>query len=88
MSLSHLAEELLRLLLSNEDGYSDESIRIQFGSKYEQLAPAINELLSANRLQLFTQNGSLFYKAVKEETAVKFEGLGYFSFAVIIYPYN
>jgi hypothetical protein len=76
MSLSLLAEEFLRLLLSNEEGYSDESIRIQFAGKYDQLAPAINELLSQNRLQLFTQNGSLFYKAIKEETAMKFEGLG------------
>ena len=75
-TLTVLAEELLRTLLSNEEGFSDESIRLQFGSRYDLLAPAINELLSVNRLQLFTQNGSLFYKAVKEETAIKFEGLG------------
>lgn len=74
---SPLAEELLRLLLANEDGYSDDNIKSYFGTKYEELAPAINELLSQNRLQLFTQNGALFYKAIKEETAQKFDGLGY-----------
>lgn len=74
--LSRLADELLRFLLSNEEGYSDQAIRQHFGGRYEQLAAAINELLSCNRLQLFNQNNSLVYKAIKEETAQKFEGLG------------
>lgn len=76
MTLSNLAEELLRALLAHEEGCSDEQIRLQFGNRYEQLASAINELLGVNRLQLFTQSGALFYKAIKEETAAKFDGLG------------
>lgn len=72
-----LTAELLSLIQSSADeGLSDDKVRANFGSRYEQLAPSINELLSNNRLQLFTLNGQLVYKAVNEETAVKFEGLG------------
>jgi hypothetical protein len=71
-----ISEELLRLLLASEDGLPDEQVRAHFGTRYEQLVPAINDLLASNRLLLFTQSGSLLYKAVKEETAMKFEGLG------------
>jgi hypothetical protein len=86
MALSPLADEFLRLLqgeLANEDtstfhgGIPDEHIKTYFGERYEQLASAINELLQLNRLQLFTQGTLLVYKAIKEETAQKFEGLGY-----------
>eukprot|EP01039_Chlorochromonas_danica_P002818 gene2818-3072_t len=76
MTTAGLSEELLRLLLASEEGISDEQIRSHFGGRYEQLVPAINDLLASNRLLLFTQAGSLVYKAVKEETAMKFEGLG------------
>lgn len=76
MSTSSLNEELLRLLLASDEGLSDEHIRAHFGSRYEQLASAINDLLRSNRLLLFHQGESLWYKAVREETALKFEGLG------------
>mmetsp|Transcript_3882 Transcript_3882/g.5337 ORF Transcript_3882/g.5337 Transcript_3882/m.5337 type:complete len:307 (+) Transcript_3882:18-938(+) len=71
-----LTAELLSLVQSSDEGLTDERVRLTFGPRYEQLAPSINELLSNNRLQLFTQGGALVYKAVKEETAIKFEGLG------------
>ena len=74
--LSAIAEELLRTLLAYEDGVSDDQVRIIFGARYEQLASAINDLLGLNRVQLFTQGATLVYKAIKEETALKFEGLG------------
>jgi hypothetical protein len=73
---SALTAELFSLIQGSEEGISDESIRSHFGPRYEQLAPAINDLLANNRLLLFTQGGALVYKAVKEETAAKFEGLG------------
>eukprot|EP01032_Pedospumella_encystans_P019805 gene19805-22512_t len=75
-TFSAIADELLRTLLAYEDGVPDEQIRVIFGARYEQLATAINELLGANRIQLFTQGNALVYKAIKEETALKFEGLG------------
>lgn len=75
--LSAIAGELLRVLLGNEDGVSDEQLKAVFGARYELLAPAINELLTLNRVQLFTQGSALVYKAIKEEIAQKFEGLGY-----------
>ena len=76
MTLSPIADELLRILLAQEEGLNDETLKTIFGTRYEHLALAINELLAINRLQLFTQGGSLLYKAIKEETAQKFEGLG------------
>ncbi len=76
MSISVIADELLRFLLAHEEGASDDQIKSSFGSRYVQVADAINELLGINRLQLFTQNNALVYKAIREETAVKFEGLG------------
>lgn len=57
--MTPLAEEFLRVLLGHEEGCSDEQIRLQFGNRYELLATAINELLVANRLQLFTQGKNL-----------------------------
>jgi hypothetical protein len=74
--LSAIADELLRVLLAYEDGLSDDQVKSAFGERYEQLPPAINELLAVNRLQLFTQGSALVYRAIKEETALKFEGLG------------
>lgn len=72
-----LTTELLSLIQASvDDGLSDEKVRLNFGSRYEQLAPSINELLASNRLQLFTLGGQLVYKAVQEERAIKFEGLG------------
>ena len=76
MQLSAIADELLRVLLAHEDGISDDQLRAVFNERYEQLAPAINDLLGHNRLQLFTQGSTLVYKAIKEEIAQKFEGLG------------
>ena len=75
-SLSPLADEFLRVLLAHEDGLTDDILKVQYGARYEALPSAINELLAINRIQLFTQGSSLLYKAIKEETAMKFEGLG------------
>ncbi len=75
MSVSAIATELFQFLSEHENGASDDLIRRHFGDRYEFLAAGINELLSINRLQLFTQAGSLVYKVIKESTAVKFEGL-------------
>lgn len=75
-ALSPIAEELLRVLLAHEDGVSDEQVRAVFGTRYELLASAINDLLALNRVQLFTQGNTLVYKAIKEEIAQKFDGLG------------
>lgn len=75
-SISPLADELLRVLLAHEEGLTDDVLRVQYGARYETLPGAINELLSLNRVQLFTQGTTLLYKAIKEETAQKFEGLG------------
>lgn len=74
--LSAIADEFLHTLLVYEDGVSDDAVRAIFGTRYAQLAGAINELLGFNRIQLFTQGTTLVYKAIKEETALKFEGLG------------
>jgi hypothetical protein len=76
MAESNIAEELLQLLNSNENGLSDEQISNHFGPRYAELVPILNDLLSMNRLQLFTQGGVLIYRLVREETAAKFEGLG------------
>jgi hypothetical protein len=75
-ALSPIADEFLRVLLAHEDGITDDVLRGQYGVRYEALPAAINELLGINRIQLFTQGNSLLYKAIKEETAQKFEGLG------------
>eukprot|EP01031_Cornospumella_fuschlensis_P026414 gene26414-31917_t len=75
--MSQLNDEFLRLLYTSEDGLTDEQIRNHFGARYGQLTSVINDLLSTNRLLLFQQGqGGLVYKAVREETALKFEGLG------------
>eukprot|EP00596_Hydrurales_sp_CCMP1899_P002715 CAMPEP_0119035672 /NCGR_PEP_ID=MMETSP1177-20130426/2852_1 /TAXON_ID=2985 /ORGANISM="Ochromonas sp, Strain CCMP1899" /LENGTH=271 /DNA_ID=CAMNT_0006994297 /DNA_START=86 /DNA_END=898 /DNA_ORIENTATION=- len=73
---SSIGEELLQLLNANESGLSDEQISNHFGPRYGELVPILNELLSMNRLQLFTQGGVLIYRIVQEETAAKFDGLG------------
>jgi hypothetical protein len=74
--LSVLATELLQYLLSSDEGYSDEQLKRHFGDRYTQLVPHVNELLMFNRLQLYNQGDSLYYKAIKEEAAAKFAGLG------------
>lgn len=74
--ISPLAEQFLNLLLANEHGLSDSQLREHFPPEYyEKLPVIINELLSKNRLQLYEQTNGLLYKAIKEETAAKFEGL-------------
>ena len=76
MSISAIADELLRVLLAHDEGVADEQIKEHFGSRYELVAGAINELSACHRLQFFKQGNSLVYKAIREETAVKFDGLG------------
>lgn len=77
-SMSVVQDELLGLLSSHEEnGISDQTLREHFGvSSYELLVPVINELLQANRLQLYYQGSNLIYKLLNENTAAKFEGLG------------
>ena len=73
-----IGDEFLRLLQSFEDGLQDSQLKEHFGeNQYGGLEPIINELIAANRLQLFTQGDMLVYKLIREETALKFEGLGY-----------
>lgn len=86
-ALSAFANELLRTLLSSEDGLSNDQLKVFFpGDKYLSLPGGINELLAANRLQIFTStaqeasgaaagNNSLVYKAIREEVAAKLDGL-------------
>lgn len=78
MSVSSLTNELLALLSSHDAGAPDDLISSHFGSRYKDLVPVINDLLRTNRLQLFTQGitGIPVYRAIKEETANKLEGLG------------
>jgi len=85
--LSAFANELLRTLLSSVDGLSNDQLKAFFpGDKYLSLPGGINELLAANRLQIFTStaqettgaaagSNSLVYKAIREEVAVKLDGL-------------
>jgi DNA-directed RNA polymerase III subunit RPC6 len=75
-TLSPLATELLQYLLSSDEGYSDDQLKRHFGDRYVQLVPHVNELLMFNRLQLYNRGESLYYKAIKEDTAAKFAGLG------------
>ena len=76
MSVSALANELFTFLLEHENGIPEADLKSHFGDRYSAMAPGINELLGINRLQLFMQSGALVYKAIKEATAIKFEGLG------------
>jgi hypothetical protein len=73
-----LTTELLNFLFAYENGVPDGQISQHFGSRYKDLVPVINELLRTNRLQLFTQgtSGIPVYRAVKQETVHKLEGLG------------
>lgn len=83
---TQLAEELLSLLNANESGLSDEQISTHFGPRYGELVHILNDLLSMNRLQLFTQGGVLIYRLIREETAAKFEGLGWVLFPLLSHP--
>lgn len=75
--MAGISQELINILHGYEDGLSDSQLKPIFGDRYEKLAPAINELLGSNRIQLYQQHdGTLVYKALKAETAAKFEGLG------------
>ena len=75
-ALTQFTDEFLRLLLANEDGLSNDKLKTMFSTeKFQQLPSIINNLLSSNRIQIFTQGNSLVYKAIKEEIAVKFDGL-------------
>ena len=75
--MAGVQDEFLGLLSAHEaNGISDQKLREHFDGSYEQLVPIINELLQANRLQLFYQGSNLIYKLLNENTAAKFEGLG------------
>jgi hypothetical protein len=72
-----LKEEFCRLLNSSETGsVSDALVKEQFGERYQSLAPIINEMLTSKRLVLLTQGDRIYYKQIREEIALKFEGLG------------
>lgn len=79
MSISPIAAELYAILLASDEAVAEEQIKKHFGRRYEKdpnlFAGAINELSSAHRIQFFKQGNSLLYKAIHEETAVKFDGL-------------
>jgi hypothetical protein len=78
--MSGLENEIVQLLQTHENGLSDEQISMHFGARYADLVSILNNLLALNRLQLFRgPGGSLIYKLIREETAAKFEGLGYVS---------
>lgn len=75
--MDKLSEEFLGLLNAHSDeGVMDTKVKEHFGSRYSELADVINSLMQSNRIQLFQLGGILIYKIIKEETAVKFEGLG------------
>jgi hypothetical protein len=57
-----LSDQLLQVLHGNEDGVSDNELKRYFGDRYGELVPIINELLGANRIQLFLQGEALFYR--------------------------
>lgn len=78
MSSANLANELLALLASREEGVPDDRILAHFGPRYKDLVPVINDLLRSNRLQLFTQGAGdvPVYRAIREDIANKLEGLG------------
>jgi len=67
-------EKLIGLLQLNEEGLSDEILKLHFSN--EELVPVINDMLKVNRLQLYVQGSGLVYKLVNESRAVKLEGLG------------
>lgn len=71
-----LSEKLLSLLNAHEDGVPDNVLRENFGGQYEAMVPIINDLLGANRLQLFMHGNMVVYRLVHAEKAIKFEGLG------------
>lgn len=80
---SLLHDEFWHLLQKYENGLDDIIVREHFQSGYSaELTSVINALVASNRIQLYTttsnKNGEmgLVYKLVKEETALKFEGLG------------
>lgn len=77
--LSPVATEINRVLLAHENGLSDSQVREILNNRYayglEEYAHAINELLAAHRVKLFTHGSSLVYRAVNEEAAAKIEGL-------------
>lgn len=73
-----LREELLELLQSgeSENGVSESSIKAHFGDQYERVVPVFNELLGANRIQLFKHStGEMAFKLIAEDKAAKLVGL-------------
>jgi hypothetical protein len=59
-----LQDQFLQVLHSNqEDGVSDNDIKLHFGDSYTELVPIVNELLRTNHIQLFTSGDLLFYRS-------------------------
>jgi DNA-directed RNA polymerase III subunit RPC6 len=73
--LADLSDQFLRFLQRSESEVSDDLIKEHFGSKYHELSGCINTLLSQNRIIILKDATQLFYRAVREETAEKFQGL-------------
>ena len=75
-----MEDEILHLLQASPTGsLNDNQVKLHFGEKYDasDLVAAINSLLRLSRIQLFTNSsGTLVYKVVDEDIAVKFDGLG------------
>ena len=72
-----LTKELLIFLSSQEEGVTDGKLAEHFGNRHKFLVPIINDLLRSHRIQLFTDgSNATVYKAIKEETASRLEGLG------------
>ena len=67
---------LVQQLQEHEGGLSDEELQTIFGDRYgQELVEILNHLLNLNRLQLLKKGDVLIYKLIREETAIKFEGL-------------
>lgn len=71
-----LQTHLVQKLQEHEGGLSDEELQNIFGDRYgQELVEILNHLLNLNRLQLLKKGDVLIYKLIREETAIKFEGL-------------
>lgn len=76
--MSTISQEFIAILEENhENGVTQSILQQHFTTRYAQLTPIINELLASNRLQLYHQGDMLVFKILREETAAKFDGLGY-----------
>lgn len=77
-------EELLERFLqfcsssSDERGVNDDQVKMELGQAvFNKLGPVLNHLLSKNRMQLRQSgDGSLWYKILEKQLALKFDKLG------------